>query len=90
MGKNYDIIIFILRKPRPPIFADIVKIVTMFIKIIFKDSKKSKELEIMYQNSICIWYFLIKKNLLISNEKMLILAELKGCVTWFIYFLDLP
>ena len=81
MGKNYDIIIFILRKPRPPIFADIVKIVTMFIKIIFKDSKKSKELEIMYQNSICIWYFLIKKNLLISNEKMLILAELKGCVT---------
>ena len=81
MGKNYDIIIFILRKPRPPIFADIVKIVTMFIKIIFKDSKKSKELEIMYQNSICIWYFLIKKNLLISNEKMLISAELKGCVT---------
>ena len=28
------------------------KIVTMFIKTIFKDSKKVKELEIMYQNAI--------------------------------------
>ena len=39
-------------------FADI-KIVTMFIKTIFKDPKNLKELEIMYQNaiSICIsWY----------------------------------
>ena len=44
MGKNYGIIIFILRQPRPPIFADIVKIVTMFIKIIFKDSKKVKRI----------------------------------------------
>ena len=42
MGKNYGIIIFILRKPRH--FADIVKIVTMFIKIIFKDSKKVKRI----------------------------------------------
>ena len=27
--------------------------------------------------------------MLISGEKMLMSAELKGCVTWFIYFLDL-
>ena len=38
-----------------PIFADIIKIVTMFIKTIFKDSKL-KELEVMYQipTYICI------------------------------------
>ena len=50
---------FILRRPRVAIFADIIKIVTMFIKTIFEDSKKLKELEIMDQNAIyiCIsWY----------------------------------
>ena len=30
---------FILRKPKVAIFADIMKIATMFIKEIFKDSK---------------------------------------------------
>ena len=34
----------------------------------------------MHQNRICV--------LLISGEKMLISADLKGCVTWFIHFLD--
>ena len=29
-------------------FADIIKIATMLIKTIFKDSKKLKQLEIMY------------------------------------------
>ena len=33
--------------------------------------------------------FLIYQNLLISGEKMLMSAELKGCVTWFIYTLDI-
>ena len=28
--------------------------------------------------------------MLISGEKMLISAKLKGCVTWFIHFLDIP
>ena len=44
---------------RVTIFADIIKILTIFIKTIFKDSKKLKELEIGYQNPIyiCIsWY----------------------------------
>ena len=59
MGRNYDVITFIskylfLRRPRVAIFADIIKIVTMFVKTICKDSKMSKELEIMYQNTICI------------------------------------
>ena len=35
--------IFILRRPIVVIFADIIKIVTMFIKAIFKDLKKLKE-----------------------------------------------
>ena len=32
----------------------------------------------------------MKQNLLISGEKKLMSAELKDCVTGFIYFLDLP
>ena len=35
---------FILRRSRVAIFADIIKIVIMFIKTVFKDSKKLKEL----------------------------------------------
>ena len=49
MDRNYDIIAFfqntfILRKPRVAILADIVKIVTTFIKTIFRDSKKVKRI----------------------------------------------
>ena len=44
---------FILGRPRVAIFADIIKIVTILIKKIFKDYKKKlKELEIIYQNVI--------------------------------------
>ena len=55
MDSNYDAIIFIskyhyfknprileFKNPRVAFFADIIKIVTMFIKKIFKDSKKFK------------------------------------------------
>ena len=47
MDKKYDVItfiskFFILRRPRAAIFADIIQIAAMFIKIIFKDSKKVK------------------------------------------------
>ena len=42
----------ILRRPGVIIFADIIKIVTMFIKKLLKTQKKLKELEIMYQNPI--------------------------------------
>ena len=38
MDINYDVITFILRRPRVATFAEI-KIATMFIKKIFKDSK---------------------------------------------------
>ena len=39
-----------LTRPRVDIFADTIKIVTMFIK----SQKNSKQLEIMYQNTIYI------------------------------------
>ena len=45
MDSNYDVITFIskyriLRRPGVAIFVDIIKIITMFIKKIFKDSRK--------------------------------------------------
>ena len=57
MNISYDSITFIskfLRRPRVTIFSDIVKIVTIFIKKIFKDQEKLKELEIIYQKAIYI------------------------------------
>ena len=37
-----------LRRPKVANFGDIIKTAIMFIKTIFKDSKKLKEFEIMY------------------------------------------
>ena len=47
MDKNYDVITFISKKnisrrPRIANFADVIKTTTIFIKAIFKDSKKLK------------------------------------------------
>ena len=39
MYGNYDVIIFILRRPRVANFAEIIKIATRFIKTTFKDLK---------------------------------------------------
>ena len=49
MDRNYGIIfffqkIFILRRPGVVSFADIIKIVTMFIKAILKDSIKGRRI----------------------------------------------
>ena len=44
MGSNYDVITFLLRKPKVAIFANIIKTVTMFIRTIFKDSRKVKRI----------------------------------------------
>ena len=61
MDRNCDIIAFfqntfILRKPRVAILADIVKIVTTFIKKIFRDSKKVKRIRnyVSKSNLYCI------------------------------------
>ena len=45
----------ILRRPGVVIFGDIIKIVTMFIKRVTKDSGKVKKIEIMYQNPVFMW-----------------------------------
>ena len=49
MDRSYDVIIFffkifILRKPEVAIFADIIKILTMFIKTVLKDSRKVRRI----------------------------------------------
>ena len=80
---------FILRRPGVAIFADIIKIITRFIKKIFKDSRKVKRIRNYVSKCNLYLYFLILQNLLISREKMLMSAILRGCVTWLIYFSDL-
>ena len=80
---------FFLRRAGVPILADIIKILTMFIITIYKDSRKVK-INWNYVSKCTLYpYFLIWQYLLIYREKMLIPAEFKGCVMWFIYFLDL-
>ena len=64
MDKNYDVITllqntFILRKPVIAIFADIIKIVTMFIKTIFQDSRKDKIIRNYVSKCTLYLYFLI-------------------------------
>ena len=51
--------IFILRRPRVVIFADIIKTVTIFIKIIFKYSKKAKRIRNYVPKCNLYLYFLI-------------------------------
>ena len=57
----------------------------VFIKNVIKNSKKGKRIRNYVPKRNLYLYFLIYQNLLISNEKMLMLAEFKGWVTWFIY-----
>ena len=70
---------FTLRRPGVAIFLDIIKILPMFIKTIFKDSRK---LENMYQNAnvLSISLFLNITKFADFRKKMLS-AELKGYVT---------
>ena len=70
-----------LRRPRLANFADIVKIATMFTKTTFKDSKKLKRIKNYVLKRNLYLYFLKKQKFLISGEKMLMSAEIKGCVT---------
>ena len=74
MDRNYDVITLfkntvILRRPGVAIFADIIKIITRFIKKIFKVSGKVKRI----RNYVSKWdlclYFLISQNFLISGKK---------------------
>ena len=44
MDTNYDIVTFILRRPRVVVFADIIKIMIIFIKTILNDSRKVRRI----------------------------------------------
>ena len=70
---------FILRRPRVVNLPDIIQIVTMITKATFEDSKFKtiKELCIKVQS---ILVFLDITKFLISDEKMLMSAEPKGCI----------
>ena len=70
MDRNYDVITFFsknLRRPGVAIFGGIIKIVTMFIKTILKDSMKVRRI----RNYVSKWtpylYLLIQQNLLIPD-----------------------
>ena len=54
--------LFILRKPGVAIFADIIKIVTMFIKTILKDSRKVKRISDYVSKWNLYLHFLIWQN----------------------------
>ena len=71
MDRNYDVITFIskylyFKKAGVAIFADIIKIVNMFIKTIFKDSLKVKRFRKYVSKYNLYLYFLYQQNLLIS------------------------
>ena len=94
MDKNYGVKSFIskylfLRKSRVANIADIIKVVTTAFKTTFTNSKKVKSITNNVLKCDLHLYFLIQQKLLIFSEKALISAELKVCVTKFIYFLDL-
>ena len=60
MDSNYDVTTFlsknfILRRPGVAIFADIIKVVTMFIKTIFRNSRKVRRIRNLYLNGIYVW-----------------------------------
>ena len=64
MDRNYDVITIIsqypfLTRPGVVIFADIIKIVTMFIKTISKDSRKVKRVRNYVSKSNLYVYFLM-------------------------------
>ena len=56
-----------------------------FIKKTFKDSRKVKKIRKFVSKCNLYMYFLISQNLLISVEKLLMSAELKGRVMWFTF-----
>ena len=60
---------FILRKPKVAIFADIIKIVTILNKAIFKEFFKVKRIYTFAPKWNLYMYFLIQQNLLIVGKK---------------------
>ena len=79
---------FFLRSLRVANFVDFIKIATMFVKTNFKDSKKLKELKVMYENAIYVHISWYSKSCWFPVKKLMS-VEIKGCITWFICFFDL-
>ena len=86
MDRDHDVMEFLtkklcFKKAGVAIFADIIKIVSMFIKTILKDSRKNRRI----RNYVSKWnlclYFWILQNLLISSKKVLMSPEITRCVT---------
>ena len=61
--------VFILGRPGEAIFADIIQIITKFIKQILKDSRKAKRIRNFLLKCSLYLYSLVYQNLLISGEK---------------------
>ena len=59
----------ILRRPRVANIAEIIKIVTVFIKKIIEDSKRVERIRNYIPKCNLYLYFLIYQNLLIFDEK---------------------
>ena len=74
---------FVLRSARVANFAEIIEIATIFIKTTFKDSKKLKELCVKMQS---ISVFPQIRKIADFLWKMLMSAERKTYITWFVYF----
>ena len=74
--------IYILRRPGVTNIADIIKIAIKLTRAAFKTQQIRKN--VLKCNFYV--YFLIQQNLLISDEKRLLSAELKGCVAFITYF----
>ena len=62
MDKNYDVITIILRRPGVVIFADIIRIITIFIKKTTKGSRKVKRIRNYVLKSNLYVYFLMLQN----------------------------
>ena len=64
MDISYDVITFTskyfyLKKALEPVFADVIKSVTFFVKKIFKDSRKIKRIRNFVSECNLYMYFLI-------------------------------
>ena len=85
MDMNYDVITLfqntvILRRSGVAIFADIIKMLTTFIKKIIKDSRKVKRIR-NYLPIESISVFIDITKFADFREKLLMSAELRGCIT---------
>ena len=83
MDRNYDVITYVSKYLWLGVanFADIIKIITIFIKIVFEDSKNVKRIRNYVSKCDLYLYFLIYQNLLIFSEKSVMSTELKRCFT---------